>query len=433
MHGLGSPKIRTVTPAERLRGEIRVPGDKSITHRGVLLGTIANGRSRIKGAGLGGDTLSSMAVVQELGATVETIKDDLLVTGTGLHSLSAPRNILDCGNSGTTMRLTAGLLAGRQFNATLTGDASLRNRPMDRISKPLRELGAEIDGREQGRFAPLTLRPSQLQGTDIEVAVASAQVKSAIALAALRANGSTTISQPSPSRDHTERMLRTQGADVAEEAGKLRIKPIDKLQALDVVVPGDISSAAFWIVAATIHPDAVITIRDVGLNPLRIGLLDALRAMGAQIEIHMETLKPEPTGTVVASSSDLKPVNVSGELIPRLIDEIPMLVLAAATAKGSSRIDDAGELRVKESNRIQTVTDALFALGIQITPMPDGFVIDGPQHVGGGEVEAAGDHRIAMLAAVAGLSGRQPVTIRGANAVDVSYPNFWQDLEQLRA
>ena len=313
MHGPGSPKIRTVAPAERLRGEIRVPGDKSITHRGVLLGTLATGRSRIRGAGLGGDTLSSMSVMQALGATVETIKDDLLVTGTGLHSLRPPRNVLDCGNSGTTMRLTAGLLAGRQFNATLTGDASLRNRPMDRISTPLRELGAEIDGREQGKFAPITLRPSQLHGADIDIEVPSAQVKSAIALAALRANGSTTISQPSPSRDHTERMLRSQGADVAEEAGKLRIKPIDKLEALDVVVPGDISSAAFWIVAATIHPDAAITIRDVGLNPLRTGLLDALRAMGAQIEIHLETLEPEPAGTVVAFSSDLKPVNAGGE------------------------------------------------------------------------------------------------------------------------
>lgn len=433
MHGPGSPKIRTVAPAERLRGEIRVPGDKSITHRGVLLGTLATGRSRIRGGGLGGDTLSSMSVMQALGATVETIKDDLLVTGTGLHSLRPPQNVLDCGNSGTTMRLTAGLLAGRQFNATLTGDLSLRNRPMDRISTPLRELGAEIDGREQGKFAPITLRPSQLHGADIDIDVPSAQVKSAIALAALRANGSTTISQPSPSRDHTERMLRAQGADVAEEAGKLRIKPIDKLEALDVVVPGDISSAAFWIVAATIHPDAAITIRDVGLNPLRIGLLDALRAMGAQIEIHLETLEPEPAGTVVAFSSDLKPVNAGGELIPRLIDEIPTLVLAAATAEGSSRIADAGELRVKESNRIQTVTDALSALGLKITPMPDGFVIDGPQHVSGGEVETAGDHRIAMLAAIAGLSGSQPVTIRGSDAADVSYPNFWQDLEQLRA
>jgi 3-phosphoshikimate 1-carboxyvinyltransferase len=228
-------------------------------------------------------------------------------------------------------------------------------------------------------------------------------------------------------------MLRSQGADVAEEAGKLRIKPIDKLEALDVVVPGDISSAAFWIVAATIHPDAAITIRHVGLNPLRTGLIDALRAMGAQIEVHLETLEPEPAGTVVAFSSDLKPVNAGGELIPRLIDEIPMLVLAAATAEGSSRIADAGELRVKESNRIQTVTDALSALGLQITPMPDGFVIDGPQHIGGGEVETAGDHRIAMLAAIAGLSGSQPVTIRGSDAADVSYPNFWQDLEQLRA
>jgi 3-phosphoshikimate 1-carboxyvinyltransferase len=432
MNGPGSPKIRTVAPAKRLRGKIRVPGDKSITHRGVLLGTLANGRSRIKGAGLGADTLASMAVVQALGATVHTTKDVLMVTGTGLHSLREPQDVLDCGNSGTTMRLTAGLLAGRQLNATLTGDASLRNRPMGRITLPLRDLGAKIDGREQGKFAPLTLGASRLHGTDLNIDVPSAQVKSAIVLAALRADSPTTIRQPSPSRDHTERMLRAQGADVTEEAGILRINPIDKLEALDVVVPGDISSAAFWIVAATIHRDAEITICDVGLNPLRIGVLEALQAMGAKIEIHMETIEPEPSGTVVAFSSDLKAVNAAGDLIPRLIDEIPALVLAATAANGSSQIADAGELRVKESNRIQTVTDALSALGLQITPMRDGFVIDGPQHVDGGEVEAAGDHRIAMLAAIAGLSGTNPVTIRGSDAVDVSYPNFWNDLERLR-
>ena len=422
-----------MVPAKRLRGEIRVPGDKSITHRGVLLGALGCGRSRIMGAGLGADTIASMKVVQELGAIVEITKEGALVTGPGLHSLRQPKNVLDCENSGTTMRLTAGLLAGQPFNATLTGDASLQNRPMGRITMPLRELGAEIDGRKDGKFAPLSIRPSQLRGTDITIQVPSAQVKSAIALAALQAKGSTTISQPSPSRDHTERMLRAQGANVAEEAGKLHINPVEQLEALDLAVPGDISSAAFWIIAATIHPDAIITIHNVGLNPLRTGLLDTLLEMGAQIEITLETLDPEPAGTVVAASSNLKPVNTCGAMIPRLIDEIPALVLAATTANGLSTITDAEELRVKESNRIQTVTAALSALGLQITPMPDGFVIDGPQHICGGEVEAAADHRIAMLAAVAGLSGSNPVTIRGSDAADVSYPTFWQDLEQLRA
>ena len=429
----GSPKIRTVAPAERLRGEIRVPGDKSITHRGVLLGTLAEGRSRIRGAGLGADTLASMAVVQALGATVTTTKDELMVTGTGLHYLREPQDVLDCGNSGTTMRLTAGLLAGRPLHAILTGDESLRTRPMDRITTPLRTLGAIINGRQHGKFAPLAFGSSKLHGATLDIDVASAQVKSAIALAALRADGPTIIRQPSPTRDHTERMLRAQGVKLSEHPGHLHINPVDKLETLDVLVPGDISSAAFWIVAATIHHDAEIAILNVGLNPLRIGLLEALQNMGAKLEIHMETAEPEPFGTVIASSSELTPIHADGDLIPRLIDEIPVLVLAATAATGSSQIADAKELRVKESNRIQTISDTLSALGLRINTMPDGFVIDGHQRASGGEVESAGDHRIAMLAAIAGLSATSPVTIRGSEAVNVSYPSFWSDLERLRA
>ena len=425
------PGARVIAPARRLRGELRVPGDKSITHRGLLLGAQANGQTRLRNPGLGADTRASAALVQALGAKVEVDRDELLVDGCGLHGLQEPADVLDCGNSGTTMRLASGLLAGRPLHAVLTGDASLRTRPMDRIVRPLRALGAHIDGRANGAYAPLALAPSALHAAELEVPVASAQVKSAILLAALRADGPTLLRQPAPSRDHTERILQAQGAVLHTAGGEIRCQPANDLNAIDLEVPGDISSAAFWIAAAVLHPDAEITIRNVGLNPLRTGLLDALQAMGADIDTQIDVTEPEPSGAVTARSSDLRAISAGGHLIPRLIDEASLLALLATRADGESLIADAAELRVKESDRLHTTERALSALGLEIEAEPDGFIIAGGARAGGGTVDAAGDHRIAMLAAVAAVSGTGPVTIRGAEAVNVSYPTFWDDLARL--
>ena len=428
-----SSTSRVVTPATRLRGEIQVPGDKSITHRGFLLGSIGNGRSRIRGSGLGADTRITIDVVRALGADVESANGDWFVTGRGLHQLREPTNVLDCGNSGTTMRLTAGLLAGRPLYAVLTGDRSLRSRPMDRVIDPLSVLGARIEGRASGTLAPLTIRPSNLCGADLDVTVASAQVKSAIALAALRAEGPTRIRQPSSSRDHTERILLAQGASLVRKGHHLQVNPSDELDPLDLEVPGDISSAAFWIVAAVLHPDAEVVIHNVGLNPSRTGLLDALNSMGADIDITERTALPEPIGTVVARSSSLAPITVRGELLPRLIDEVPLLALAATSASGASHIYDARELRYKESDRLQTTAAALSSVGLSIDLMSDGFSITGPLRATSGEINSEGDHRIAMLAAIAGITGTGPVTIHGSESVNVSYPMFWHDLARLVA
>ncbi len=425
------PDARVVQPARRLRGELTVPGDKSITHRGLLLGAQANGRTRLRNPGLGADTRASAALVRALGADVSMNEHELTVTGRGLHGLSEPADILDCGNSGTTMRLAGGLLAGRPLHAVLTGDASLRTRPMDRIVRPLRALGARIDGRAHGAYAPLAIAPSTLQGAELDIPVASAQVKSAVILAALRADGPAVLRQPAPSRDHTERILRAQGAALQSAGGEIRCEPAHDLQALDLDVPGDISSAAFWIAAAVLHPDAEITIRNVGLNPLRTGILDALQSMGADIETRVETTDPEPSGAVTARTSDLHAIDAGGHLIPRLIDEASLLALLATRAQGESRIADAAELRVKESDRLHTTERALSALGLELDAEADGFTIAGGAIAGGGTVDAAGDHRIAMLAAVAAVSGTGPVTIRGAEAVHVSYPTFWDDLARL--
>ena len=425
------PGAVVVEPARRLRGELTVPGDKSITHRGLLLGVQAAGRSRLRNPGLGADTRASAALVRALGAEVAIDADELCVVGHGLHGLNEPADVLDCGNSGTTMRLAAGLLAGRPLHAVLTGDASLRTRPMDRIVRPLRALGARIDGRANGAYAPLALAPGHLHGAQLDVPVASAQVKSAILLAALRADGPTVLRQPAPSRDHTERILSAQGAVLHTTGGEIRCEPADDLQALDLDVPGDISSAAFWIAAAVLHPDAEITVRNVGLNPLRTGILDALQDMGADIDVRIETTDPEPSGAVTARSSDLHAIAAGGHLIPRLIDEASLLALLATRADGESRITDAQELRVKESDRLHTTERALSALGLELEAESDGFTIAGGARASGGIVDAAGDHRIAMLAAVAAVSGTGPVTIRGAQAVDVSYPSFWDDLARL--
>ncbi len=424
---------RVVRPARRLRGELRVPGDKSITHRAVLLGAIGCGDSRFRAPGVGADTRASLSLVRELGVGWQLSANELVVGGRGLAGLSAPADPLDCGNSGTTMRLAAGLLAGQPFRSTLTGDASLRSRPMDRVIAPLRAMGADVQGECNDTRAPLRFGPAALRGIAYELPVASAQVKSALLLAAIQSEGATLIRQPAPSRDHTERMLRRQGARLDLDGLDIHCEAGGGLAPLDLVIPGDLSSAAYWLAAAALHPDAEVVVRGVGLNPTRSGILDVLRRMGADLSIEVECEEPEPSGTLRVRSSNLRADRVDGAMIPRLIDEAPLVALLGTHAQGTTRIADAAELAVKESNRIAVTAAVLSTLGAEIEACPDGLVVAGAGGTHAGEVDAAGDHRTAMLLAVAGLTGEGPVTIHGADAVEVSYPSFWDDLETLSA
>ncbi|MCY3912038.1 MAG: 3-phosphoshikimate 1-carboxyvinyltransferase [Chloroflexi bacterium] len=428
---MSSARFRVVQPARRLRGELRVPGDKSITHRGLLLGAIGSGDSRVRRPGLGADTQATAGVVAALGISHAVHGDELVVRGRGFSGLREPSDVLSCDNSGTTLRLVSGILAGRPFHSFVTGDASLRRRPMGRVVEPLRAMGAQIHARADGTRAPMAFAPASLHGARLRSPVASAQVKSAVLLAALQADGPTSLEQPAPSRDHTERLLRAQGATVTFDDGTVSCTPNGPLAPLDLDIPGDFSSAAFWIAAAVVHPDAEITVRDVGLNPGRTGLLDVLRAMGADVRVEVERHEPEPVGTIMARSSTLKAADAGGDLVPRLIDEAPLVALLAAHADGESRLRDAAELAAKESNRLRTTAAALAALGVEVDEQPDGFVTAGGQRAGGGRADAAGDHRIAMLAAAAALSGSGPVTIDGADSAAVSYPGFWDDLALL--
>ncbi|MCY4115052.1 MAG: 3-phosphoshikimate 1-carboxyvinyltransferase [Chloroflexi bacterium] len=424
-------RARVVQPARRLRGELRVAGDKSITHRAYLLGAIGSGDSRVRRPGFGADIEASAGVVAALGVDHAVHGDELVVRGRGFSGLREPADVLPCGNSGTTLRLVSGILAGRPFHSFVTGDDSLRRRPMGRVVEPLRAMGAHIHARAEGTRAPMAFAPARLHGAHLRSPVASAQVKSAVLLAALQAEGPTSLEQPTVSRDHTERLLRGQGASVSTTDASVTCEPNAALAPLDLDVPGDFSSAAFWIAAAVVHPDAAITIRDVGLNPLRTGLLDVLRAMDADVTVEVERHEPEPVGTVVARSSSLRASDVGGDLVPRLIDEAPLVALLAVHADGESRLRDAAELAAKESNRLRTTAAALAALGVEVDEQPDGFATAGDQRVGGGRADAAGDHRIAMLAAVAALTGDGPVAIDDADSAAVSYPGFWDDLATL--
>ncbi|MGH2354355.1 MAG: 3-phosphoshikimate 1-carboxyvinyltransferase [Chloroflexota bacterium] len=444
---------RVVRPAAELRGAVTVPGDKSITHRAVMLNAIAQGTATVTGAGLGADCLSTAACMRTLGATVRrhwpsgACTDDLRrnpqtgvderadavlqVEGVGTTGLGEPADVLDAGNSGTTARLLSGILAGQPFFSVLTGDASLRSRPMDRVVTPLQAMGARITARRNGALLPLAVAPGHLNGTRLEMRVASAQLKSCLLLAGLYADGETEIVQPEASRDHTERLLAAQGARIAGEALTLRIEGRPHLAAVDVAVPGDISSAAFWLVAACIHPNARVTVRNVGVNPTRTGILDVLREMGATISVENERVAGgEPVADVTAESSRLRGVSVGGATIPRLIDEVPVLAVAASVAEGTTTIRDAEELRVKESDRLAATAAELAKLGAPVEEHPDGLTIKGGR-LAGGEVECHADHRMAMSLAVAALVASGPVFINGGECVDISYPSFWPDLERL--
>jgi 3-phosphoshikimate 1-carboxyvinyltransferase len=424
-----------IKPAKRLRGEVSVPGDKSISHRSVMFGALADGKTHVRGFLPGADCLSTVDCFRKLGVTVEQLSPtELIVHGVGLDGLKEPQDVLDVGNSGTTMRLLLGILAGQPFHAVMTGDASIRRRPMGRVTVPLREMGARIDGREEGRLAPLSVRGGRLQALRYESPVASAQVKSAILLAGLFAEGETGVKEPELSRDHTERMLRAFGVEMRDVDGYVTVRGGSRLKACEIEVPGDISSAAFLLVAAAICPGSDVTIRGVGVNPTRTGILDVLTAMGASIErLNERESGGEPIADLRVQGGELRGTQVGGALIPRLIDEIPVLAVAATQAEGVTEIRDAEELKVKESNRIATTARELRKLGAEVEELEDGLRIVGKTPLKGGAViDTYHDHRIAMAMAVAGLVASGETVVRDWEAVDVSFPGFAELMETLK-
>jgi 3-phosphoshikimate 1-carboxyvinyltransferase len=429
--------IRAIKSCPKLEGEVVLPGDKSISHRAVILNSLARGRAATENFAPGVDCLSTVSCLKALGVKIgrEGSRDSptVSVSGTGADGLREASDVLDAQNSGTTMRLLGGLLVSQPFLSVITGDSSLRNRPMGRLIQPLKLMGADVWGRGQDSFAPLVIKGKELRGIDYTLPVPSAQIKSAILLAGLFARGSTVLHQKIPSRDHTERMLPHMGANVESKGNSISLMPLTSpLRALNLRIPGDISSAAYFLVAAAIHPDARIVIRDCGINPTRTGIIDVLLAMGARLEIDHERLEAgEPLADIVVESSELKGIEVSGDIIPRLIDEIPVLAVAGCIAKGKTVIRGAGELRVKESDRIATVVNELSRLGARIEPLPDGMAIYGGRLLSGTEVESHLDHRLAMSLAVAGLIAKGETTISHAQVAKVSYPAFWQTLQQI--
>ena len=413
---------------KRLTGTITPPGDKSISHRAAIFNAISEGEARVENYGAGADCQSTLRVLRGLGINIDGSGSSFTVQG---GVLQEPSNILDTGNSGTTTRLMAGVLAGQSFLSVMTGDKSIRSRPMGRIIDPLRLMGANVDGRNDGKLAPLTFRGGALHGIQYQLPVASAQLKSALLLAGLFAEGETVLAQPALSRDHTELMFRAMGAEVIEDGLSVSVKPA-RLHAVDVKVPADISSAAYWLVAAVCHPDAEVTVMGVGTNPTRTGILDVLRSMGADISVTNErTEGGEQVADLVARSSQLQATEIAGDMIPRLVDEVPVLALAACFAKGVTVIRDAAELRVKESDRLQASAKELNRMGAVVEELDDGLRIAGGKALIGASCRSYSDHRIAMTMGVAGLLATGETTIAGADAASISYPSFWDDLAGL--
>lgn len=422
-----------VTPVRSLQGRLGVPGDKSISHRAALLGAISQGRTEVVGFLEGEDCLNTLRALESLGVEI-TRKGagHYLISGAGLDGLQEPSNVLDCGNSGTTARLLLGLLAGQPFTTLLTGDESLRRRPMDRVVGPLRLMGATVAGRRNGERLPLAITGHPpLRAVRHLLPVASAQVKSALLLAGLYADGPVTVEEPAHSRDHTERMLGAFGAALKRERLSITIGPGNRLRGQTLRVPGDFSSAAFFLVASLIVDDADVTIEGVGLNPTRTGLLDLLREMGGSASVTVEGEEGEPWGRVRLRSSRLRGLPVGGPMIPRLIDEFPIFAVAAACAEGTTEVRDAQELRVKESDRIRALGEELTTLGARIEERPDGFTIQGGSRLRGGVVSSWGDHRMAMALIIAGLVAEGESVIEDVACIQTSYPGFFHDLTLL--
>ncbi len=422
-----------INPGDKLYGQVVIPGDKSISHRAVMFGALAEGITEISGFLPGEDCLSTVSCMRALGIEIEELGPDRLrVHGKGLYGLQEPGEILDVGNSGTTIRLLLGILAGQPFFSVLSGDRTIRRRPMARVSIPLTQMGAQISGRQNGNLAPLAIQGAGLKPVDYASPVASAQVKSAILLAGLYADGATTVREPYVSRDHTERMLKAFGAKVEVSGTQVAVHGHPTLKAQEVQVPGDISSAAFFLAAGSIIKDGEIRLNNVGLNPTRDGILEVLKDMGARIRVeNKREASGEPVGDLVVSPSELKGVKIGGSLIPRLIDEIPVLAVAAAYAHGVTEIRDAAELKVKETNRIAAVARELGKMGAVIEELPDGLRITGGKPLSGAVIDTFNDHRIAMAMAVAALGANGFTVIQGAEVAGVSFPGFFETLNNL--
>ena len=415
-----------------LQGSLQVPGDKSISHRSIMFGSLAEGVTRVKGILRGEDVLSTMQVFRELGVEIVDTGDLVEIHGVGFDGLKAPAVPLDMGNSGTSIRLISGVLAGQDFEVTMFGDDSLSKRPMDRITLPLSQMGVRISGQTERDLPPLILRGTKkLQPIQYQLPVASAQVKSALIFAALQADGESIFIEKELTRNHTEDMIRQFGGDLEVNGKEIRITGGQRFTAQDVVVPGDISSAAFWLVAGLIVPNSNIVLKNVGINETRTGILDVIEAMGGNLTLD-ERDDIAKSATMTVQTSELKATEIGGTIIPRLIDELPIIALLATQAHGTTIIRDAEELKVKETDRIQVVADVLNSMGANIEPTDDGMMIHGPTPLHGTTIQTFGDHRIGMMAAIAALLAEEgTVDLEGAEAINTSYPSFFTDLESL--
>ena len=417
---------------EGLKGTISIPGDKSISHRAVMFGSLAKGTTHITNFLSGADCLATIDCFRAMGVRIEQDGTEVTVHGNGLHGLKKPEKQLDVGNSGTTTRLISGILSGQDFEVTLSGDASLNKRPMGRIMKPLSMMGAEIESVSGNGCAPLRINGKPLKAVHYESPVASAQVKSAVLLAGLYADGKTSVTEPALSRNHTELMLESFGVQVMSEGTTASVMPPKEMTATDIAVPGDISSAAFFSAAGLVTPNSCITLKQVGINPTRNGILKVCEAMGADLTMsNVKDDNGEPTADITVKTSRLKGTEIGGELIPTLIDEIPVIALMAAFAEGETVIKDAAELKVKESNRIDLTVDNLVKMGVNAEATDDGMIIRGGNPLRGASIHCKYDHRIAMTFSVAGINAQGTTVIEDAECVDVSYPNFYEQLHIL--
>ena len=415
-----------------LKGTITVPGDKSISHRSVMFGSIAQGKTTVSGFLLGEDCLSTIDCFRKLGVEIHVDGTDVTILSPGMDNWEEPEEVLYTGNSGTTTRLMLGILSGTNLHTVMTGDSSIGKRPMRRVTDPLRLMGAKIAGRENGQFTPLAIQGTRLKAIDYTMPVASAQVKSAILLAGLRANGTTIVREKEVSRDHTERMLQLFGAKVEVDNGVVSFEGGQQLQAAHVNVPGDISSAAFFLVAGAIVANSEVVIKNVGVNPTRAGIIEVLEKMGADLLVEAgDDNAAEPTATLTIRTSNLKGMTIEGDIIPRLIDEIPIIALLATQAEGTTIIRDAEELKVKETDRITAVVTELEKLGANIEATDDGMIIHGPTKLHGANLHSYGDHRIGMMSAIAALIATSPIEIDDTDCIAVSYPTFFDDVAEL--
>ncbi|MFS1134131.1 3-phosphoshikimate 1-carboxyvinyltransferase [Enterococcus hirae] len=422
--------MKLLTAKNGINGELVIPADKSISHRSIMFGAISKGTTIVNNFLKAEDCLSTIAVFKQLGVRITEKNEQIMIEGKGFEGLTAPSSRLDAGNSGTTMRLVLGILAGCPFTSEIAGDASLNRRPMERVMKPLREMGADLQGTAEAEFPPLKVTGNTLHGIEYHMPIASAQVKSAILFAALQAKGTTKIIEKEQSRNHTEEMIKQFGGKIQVEGKEIIVAGPQQLIGQEVTVPGDISSAAFYLVAASILANSEVLLKQVGINPTRTGILDVLMQMGANIE-ERQLDEQNQAADLIVRSAQLHACEIQGEIIPRLIDELPIIALAATQATGTTIIRDAQELKVKETNRIDATAEELTKMGANIEPTEDGLIIHGPTPLHGATVDSHGDHRIGMMLQIAALLTAEPVELLNPEAVNISYPEFFTDLVKL--